>query len=171
MNPQHSSLRPNSSSSLKSRFTQGFLRALKRLNRQPPPSSSSPPQTASSPKEMCRRYLRIRIAADASMASAVGSRRAWSRALLLKIRSSRQSRSSNSSTRRISMKTKCLGKKMKKKKKKLKCSKEITDLRKFVPGGEAMDACSLLDEAAHYIRSLSTQVQVMKRIADIYSVN
>nr|WKE35163.1 basic helix-loop-helix family protein [Rosa persica] len=169
MNSQHSSLRTNSSS-LKSRFALGFLRALKRLNRQPSSSSSSsPPQTVSSPREMCRRYLRIRIAADASMASAVGSRRAWSRALLLKIRS-RQSRSSNSSARRVSLKKKCLGEKIKKKKK-LKCCKEINELRKFVPGGEAMDACSLLDEAAHYIRCLDTQVKVMTRIADNYSAN
>ncbi|PRQ25354.1 putative transcription factor bHLH family [Rosa chinensis] len=168
MNSQHSSSRPNSSS-LKSRFTLGFLRALKRLNRQPSSSSSSQPQTVSSPREMCRRYLRIRIAADASMASAVGSRRAWSRALLLKIRS-RQSRSSNSSARRVSMKKKCLGEKIKKKKK-LKCCKEIKKLRKFVPGGEAMDACSLLDEAGHYIRCLNTQVKVMTRIVDNYSAN
>ncbi|KAK9944594.1 hypothetical protein M0R45_010155 [Rubus argutus] len=167
MNPQLLSLSPNNSS-LKSRFTLGFLRALKRLNMQTS-SSPSPPQTvssssSSSPREMCRRYLRIRIAADASMASAVGSRRAWSRTLLLKIRN-RQFRSCNSSARRISMKKKCSGRKMKK----LKCDKEINELRKFVPGGEAMDACSLLDEAAHYIKCLNTQVKVMTRIADIYS--
>lgn len=42
-------------------------------------------------------------------------------------------------------------------------------LRKLVPGGEAMDLCNLLDEAAHYIKCLNTQVQVMRCIADFYS--
>ncbi|XP_050366500.1 transcription factor IBH1-like [Argentina anserina] len=165
MNSHHSSLSPNSSN-LKARFTLRFLRALKRLNRQP--LSPPPPKTVSSPREMCRRYLKIRIAADASMASAVGSRRAWSRALLLKIRS-RQCRSSSLSTRRVGMKAKSVGEKMKKKK--LKYCKEMTELQKFVPGGDAMDACSLMDEAAHYIRCLNTQVKVMTMIADLYSAN
>ncbi|BBH09966.1 ILI1 binding bHLH 1 [Prunus dulcis] len=80
MNPKSLSLRPKTS--VKSRFTKGFLQALKRIQGQ---RSRSP--NVSSPREMCRRYLSVKIAADASMASAVGSRRAWSRALLTKIRS------------------------------------------------------------------------------------
>lgn len=46
---------------------------------------------------------------------------------------------------------------------------QANDLRKLVPGGEAMDLCRLLDEAAHYIKCLNTQVQVMRCIADFCS--
>jgi hypothetical protein len=42
-------------------------------------------------------------------------------------------------------------------------------LRQLVPGGKAMDMCSLLEETAHYIRCLSTQVKVMQTIADHFS--
>lgn len=160
MNPKSLSLRPKTS--LKSRFTKGFLQALKRIHGQ---RSRSP--NVSSPREMCRRYLSVKIAADASMASAVGSRRAWSRALLTKIRSHRAPRVCKYSARRIDN--------SKKKKKKCEDGQEIgvnseaNELRKFVPGGEAMDICSLLDEAAHYIKCLNTQVKVMRRIANIYS--
>lgn len=42
-------------------------------------------------------------------------------------------------------------------------------LRRLVPGGEAMDVCSLLDETSHYIKCLTTQVKMMKRIAEIRS--
>lgn len=162
MNPKSLSLRPKTS--LKSRFTKGFLQALKRIHRQ---RSRSP--NVSSPREMCRRYSSVKIAADASMASAVGSRRAWSRALLTRIRSHGAPRVYKYSARRIDN--------SKKKKKKKKCEDgeeigvicEANELRKFVPGGEAMDICSLLDEAAHYIKCLNTQVKVMRRIADIYS--
>lgn len=42
-------------------------------------------------------------------------------------------------------------------------------LRKVVPGGAAMDICSLLDETAHYVKCLTTQVNMMRRIAQIYS--
>lgn len=60
------------------------------------------------------------------------------------------------------------------KKKKMSDDQEVgidqaSKLRKLVPGGEAMDLCSLLDEAAHYIKCLNTQVQVMRRIANFYS--
>ncbi|PQM33516.1 transcription factor IBH1-like [Prunus yedoensis var. nudiflora] len=160
MNPKSLSLRPKTS--LKSRFTKGFLQALKRIHRQ---RSRSP--NVSSPREMCRRYLSVKIAADASMASAVGSRRAWSRALLTRIR--------NGAPRVYKYSARRIDNSKKKKKKKCEDGEEIgviceaNELRKFVPGGEAMDICSLLDEAAHYIKCLNTQVKVMRRIADIYS--
>lgn len=46
---------------------------------------------------------------------------------------------------------------------------EADELRQLVPGGETMNLCNLLDETAHYIKCLTTQVQVMKKIADFYS--
>lgn len=46
---------------------------------------------------------------------------------------------------------------------------EAKELRKVVPGGESMDFCNLLDETAHYIKCLATQVKLMRRIADFYS--
>lgn len=41
---------------------------------------------------------------------------------------------------------------------------QTDELRNLVPGGETMDFCSLLDETAHYIKCLTTQVQVMRSI-------
>ncbi|KAF5746268.1 transcription factor IBH1-like [Tripterygium wilfordii] len=139
------------SSTLKSRFTRRFLRALMKIN--------SGQQTAS-PRDVHRRYRRVRIAADKSLALAVGSRRSWSRALLCKIRTQkRRHRRRCASTRRISSTTstqreKCLGLKGKSR-----------ELQKLVPGSEGMDLCSLLDETAHYIKCLATQVQAMRCIA------
>lgn len=46
---------------------------------------------------------------------------------------------------------------------------QAKELRKLVPGGQAMDLCHLLEEAAHYIKCLNSQVQVMRSIADFYS--
>lgn len=155
----HRRLSSSSMTSIKSRFTRGFLRALDRINKQKP----------STTREICKRYLRVKVAADASMASAVGSKRAWSRAMLLKMRLGRRRTSGDF---RI----------MKKKKKNKKISstdrdeeevngiRKAEELRELVPGGEAMEICKLLDETAHYIKCLSTQVKVMTTIADFYSV-
>ncbi|KAM1003459.1 hypothetical protein ACFX2C_003779 [Malus domestica] len=181
MNPKRLSLRPNYTT-FKSRFAKGFLQALKRINTQRSISSTNvlPP----SPREMCRRYLSVKNAADASMASAVGTRRAWSRALLTKInRSHKGSRIFNCSSRRTDNSKKMMMMTMMKKcddgdeeeeeeekeEKETGIVCEVNQLRKFVPGGEAMDICSLLDEAAHYIKCLNTQVKVMRKIADICS--
>ena len=142
------------SSTIKSRFTRRFLRALLKIYRQRT-------RTPSSPMEICQRYLKVKLAADVSMASAVGSRRAWSRAMLAKIRHGVRAGSTSSLTMR---KRKIYHEK--------KSTKEVgivgnaKMLRKLVPGGEAMDTCSLLDETFHYIKCLSTQVKVMTRIAD-----
>ncbi|KAK9993074.1 hypothetical protein SO802_022777 [Lithocarpus litseifolius] len=143
------------SSTIKSRFTRRFLRALLKINRQRT-------RTPSSPMEICQRYLKVKLAADVSMASAVGSRRAWSRAMLAKIRHGVRTGSMCSLT--MMRKRKIYHRK--------KSTKEVgivgnaKVLRKLVPGGEAMDTCSLLDETFHYIKCLSTQVKVMTRIAD-----
>lgn len=47
--------------------------------------------------------------------------------------------------------------------------RKAKELRELVPGGEAMEICKLLDETAHYIKCLSTQVKVMTAIAESYS--
>ncbi|KAH7518753.1 transcription factor IBH1 [Ziziphus jujuba] len=147
-------------STIKSRFTQGFLRALKRINRQKPRTGTPPP---SSSREICKRYLKVKVAADASMACAVGSRRAWSRAMLRKIRS-------QSTCVKVRRRTRFRMKK-KESNEKEDGNPKAMELRKLVPGGEAMEICKLLDETAHYIKCLSTQVKVMRRIADFYSSN
>lgn len=46
----------------------------------------------------------------------------------------------------------------------------VDKLRQIVPGGEAMDYCNLLEETAHYMNCLSTQVQVMQHIVDTFSM-
>ncbi|XP_043720908.1 transcription factor IBH1-like [Telopea speciosissima] len=152
---------PSSPCPHKAKFTHRFLRALARINKNRPTSSSHP--------EICKRSKRIKIAADASMASAVGCRRAWSRVMLWRLRNRTRYRSLTWS-RVIGLK--------KKKKKKISdhmCNKQQGELsradrlRQLVPGGEAMEFCNLLDETAHYIKCLNTQVQVMRNIADFYS--
>ncbi|KAG2672677.1 hypothetical protein I3843_13G046600 [Carya illinoinensis] len=162
MNPKRFSSSTRPSTSVKSRFTCGFLRALWRINRQRRTTSASS-------REICRRYLRVKVAADVSMASAVGSRRAWSRAILLrKLRNKGQN-----GTVRVRRMSNILGMR----KRNIcgnKCTEELgtcqaEQLRKLVPGGEEMDMCNLLGETAHYIECLTTQVKVMRRIAEILS--
>ncbi|KAE8685287.1 Detected protein of unknown function [Hibiscus syriacus] len=156
-NPHHMNPR-----SLKSRFTTRFLRALTKIRAQKPISSSSP-------TEIFRRYRKIKVAADKSMAYSVRSRKTWSRAMLWKLRSR--------SHRRRPVKTKFRQSVMKNTKTTTTTGEdgvgfgvEASELRELVPGGEAMDLCNLLDETAHYIKCLTTQVQVMKKIADFYSL-
>ncbi|XP_042483772.1 transcription factor IBH1-like [Macadamia integrifolia] len=141
----------------RAKFTRIFLRALAKINEDRPTSSSH--------QEIRNRSRRIKIAADASMVSAVGSRRAWSRIMLWKLRSRTRYRALNrsrviSSWRRRSAD---MGNK-----EKLELSR-ADKLRQLVPGGETMDFCNLLDEASHYIKCLTTQVQVMRSIADSFS--
>ncbi|XP_043703941.1 transcription factor IBH1-like [Telopea speciosissima] len=141
----------------KAKFTRIFLRALARINKDR--------LTSSSHQEIHKRSRRIKIAADASMASAIGSKRAWSRIMLWKLRSRIRYRALIRS-RVISLERKRSVDIGNKKKKELS---RPDKLRQLVPGGETMDFCSLLDEASHYIKCLTTQVQVMRRIAHFYS--
>lgn len=104
-----------------------------------------------------KQYHKVKLAAYASMASAVGSKRAWSRALLLKIRN-------RGLTRAL----------VKKRVDEENPGEETgfgytNELRKLVPGGEVMDFYNLLDETADYIKCLSSQVQVMRNILDLFS--
>ncbi|CAA0805967.1 Transcription factor IBH1 [Striga hermonthica] len=119
---------------IKTRFALNFLRAMRRLNR-------------SGPSDACQRFHAIRAAATASMASAVGPRRAWSRAVLKKNRTRR----AKNPRRDVSG----LG--------------QEDDLRVLVPGGQGLDFCQLLSESAHYIECLRAQVQVMTDLLDRYS--
>ncbi|GMI98618.1 ILI1 binding bHLH 1 [Hibiscus trionum] len=147
-------------SSLRSRFTTRFLRNLSKIHAQKPSSSSSP-------AEIFRRYRRIKVAADKSMAYSVRSRRTWSRAMLWKLRtrpcstSIRKTRHEKQNKNRTTTATTGEDR--------VGFGVEADELRELVPGGEAMDLCNLLHETAHYIKCLTTQVQVMKKIADFYS--
>lgn len=156
--------------SIQTRFTYRFLHALRRLRlatrRQAPSALSSP---APPEKEITyyRRCRSVKRAAYASMASAVGTRRAWSRAQLLRLRrpaaaAAQVQRGGGAVRRRVVMVAEDGGGNP---------SDETTteELRQLVPGGEVMDLCSLLDETAHYINCLASQVQIMRSIADLFS--
>ena len=137
-----------STSSRKVRCARRFLQSLLRIRQRRPGSLSS--------EEVRQRSRRIKMAAYSSMACTVGSRRAWSRAIIFRL----QSRAG----RHGRMRRRCLGVKK-------KPSREMSQadrLRDLVPGGEALDFCNLLEETAHYIKCLSSQVEIMKSIADIY---
>ncbi|KAI3930877.1 hypothetical protein MKX01_037957 [Papaver californicum] len=176
MNQQSSVSLNRNSSSRKTQFAVRFLRALTRIKMATPVESSSSVQS----RKKCSR--RIKRAADTSMAATIGSRRSWSRAILLKHRNQVRNRvlirqrviDSKGNNKIGKIKTRM------NKEKKIKPSKiddfngvegsenRADKLRKLVPGGDAMDFCSLLEETAHYIKCLNTQVQLMQKIADIY---
>ncbi|XP_064977374.1 transcription factor IBH1-like [Musa acuminata AAA Group] len=110
-----------------------FLRCLSRIQ-----------QTASD-TSVASRSRRIRRAAYASMAYSAGHRRAWSRALLRKLRCRRARPVILPRRPRIARPQVVI---------------EIDRaevLRKLVPGGTGMDYCRLLEETADYIRCLTTQ--------------
>ncbi|XAR60892.1 hypothetical protein NMG60_11034432 [Bertholletia excelsa] len=117
------------------------------------------PRSTSS-REVFRRYRTIKMAADESMASAVGTRRAWSRAMLWKLRSEAKRRRRSKSRIRCFSGRKGIA---------VAGQAKTADLRRLVPGGQAMDLCSLLDETAHYIGCLTTQVHVMRNIVHFCS--
>ncbi|KAG6618188.1 transcription factor IBH1-like [Carya illinoinensis] len=154
MTPKGVSLNPNSR---KTKFARRFIFALSRM-RNPIPVSSSIEE------EVRTRSHKIKIAAYLSMARAVGSRRAWSRALLFKLRT--RARRHNMIIRRRSFRLK--------KKRIIKNDpqgepSQTKKLRQLVPGGKTMDMCSLLEETAHYMTCLATQVKVMQTIADHFA--
>lgn len=140
--------------SLKTKFALKFLRALRNIKKQENKKNSSN-NNISSTFMVAQRYQKVKVAAEASMALAIGPRRAWSRAILIRV----QARSSRiipmgrgRSWRRQAGSAQAHG-----------------QLRRLVPGGEAMDMKRLLDETAHYIKCLSTQVKVMRGIVNYYS--
>ncbi|KAL7582597.1 transcription factor IBH1 [Lactuca sativa] len=127
--------------SLKIHLAYRFLLALNTLNQK---------RSAFDHTQNHKRSNRVKIAAYASMASVVGPRRAWSRAILWKIRN------------------RCVLTRNKKRVHHITTSLQVK-LRKLVPGAETMDPCGLLDETADYIKHLATQVEVMKTLVDLYS--
>ncbi|KAL4363977.1 hypothetical protein GQ457_04G025950 [Hibiscus cannabinus] len=146
-------------SSLKSRFTTRFLRALTKINAHKPISSSSP-----GPGEIFQRYRRIKVAADKSMAYSVRSRRTWSRATLWRLRTRSPRSRLATHARRSWVKTRSTrAASHGKEKKEDGGTVEAEELRELVPGGEAMDLCNLLDETAHYIKCLTTQLDILDR--------
>ncbi|KAI3760302.1 hypothetical protein L1987_50695 [Smallanthus sonchifolius] len=163
---QPSSTNPNS---LKIRLTHRFLHNLNNLNKK----RSNLDNT-----QIHQRYNRVKLAAYASMAHVVGSRRAWSRAILWKIRnrkvSTRHKRVDHKPTnhhhaRSIKRRTTNHSNPKREYVDPNGNSGQEVKLRKLVPGVETMDACGLLDETADYIKCLATQVEVMRNLVDLFS--
>lgn len=160
---------PNTSSyPLRTRFALRFLKTLNRMN-----NHSS---------------QRIKLAAYSSMARAVGPSRIWSRAILFKLRPDGRrrrrrrfvcsSRTSQKLAKSKTVQTKkirrvaAVGKKRASSEtynKRLGRLSRSDELRRLVPGGEAMDVCSLFEETAHFVQCLATQVKVMQSIVDHYN--
>jgi hypothetical protein len=141
------------------KFARRFITTLMRMRKTRPSSSLS------MEADVRKRSQRIKIAACYAMAHAVGPRRAWSRAVLFKLRSRARHQSM---IRRRSFR---LQKKRVVKNDNIPSGEvsQADKLRQLVPGGKAMDVCSLLEETAHYISCLATQVKVMQTIADRFS--
>ncbi|KAL6185617.1 hypothetical protein ACLB2K_041747 [Fragaria x ananassa] len=143
------------------KFARRFLRSLAQIKRQKRPSSSS------TDEEICKRSKRIKMAAYFSMARAVGPRKRWSRALLFKLRNRVSYPKLVKKKKRVSVRS---NKQVSRSESSVHIDKG-DKLRKLVPGGKSMDFCSLLEETAHYITCLNTQVKVMQAIADNLSKN
>ncbi|KAL9271544.1 Transcription factor IBH1-like protein [Drosera capensis] len=159
-----------SSRYIKMRFAKRFLRALRKINKQRLISNSNMNlNSKASSREIIKRYRRVRMAADASMASAVGPRRAWSRAILMKLRSRRRSHGVvKHASNIVGEDVRDSGRRVDDRKvdghdddKADQDQSQTDELRRLVPGGEAMDLFSLLDETAHYIKCLTTQIMMM----------
>ncbi|KAJ6403895.1 hypothetical protein OIU84_012151 [Salix udensis] len=147
---------------IRARFASRFLRSLLRLRRSGNRFGGSQSNDEGIGKRI--RTDRIKIAAYAAMARAVGPRRTWSRALLFKLRN--RARIHGVSRKRCLVSEK---KRVTRNKVVAISSREPSradTLRKLVPGGDSMDTCVLLEETAHYIKCLATQVTVMQSIAD-----
>lgn len=160
--------------SVKTRFACNFLRALQSLNGDVaggnPKNSTSSPAAAQAARY--RRYRKIKLAAYASMASAVGTRRAWSRALLRRIRTRsalRRAPAANRPTKRSKYGRRPPLRRGRSRNDVRGGRDNAKELRKLVPGGDAMDFCCLLGETAHYIKCLTSQVEIMRNIADLFS--
>lgn len=162
---------------LDTKFERRFLRSLLKLKRNTPDYCTT--TLPSSSEKIRKRSQRIKLAAYSSMARIVGPRRAWSRAALFKLRTSRACRHQCFDNKKrascLEWKTKNKTKKTKKravmppKDTVMEKNQQMSKLREIVPGGKDMDICSLFEETAHYIQCLSTQVKVMQAIADRFS--
>ncbi|KAF9669500.1 hypothetical protein SADUNF_Sadunf14G0114000 [Salix dunnii] len=154
--------------SIKNRFARRFLRSLLKMKRSNRLGIGTGTGFQSNEEIRKRNTQRIKTSAYRSMARVVGPRKIWSRALLFKLR--------NQARIQVGLRKRCL---VSRKKKVLRKETKVQviskgpnradNLRKLVPGGDSMDICSLLEETAHYIKCLATQVKVMQSIADLYS--
>ncbi|XP_061960858.1 transcription factor IBH1-like [Populus nigra] len=155
--------------SLKNRFARRFLRSLLKVKRSDRLGTGTGTGFQSNEEIRKRNAQRIKTAAYRSMACVVGPRKNWSRALLFKLRYRARIQGAGLRKRCLVSKKKRV---LRKENKVQVISREPSradNLRKLVPGGDSMDICSLLDETAHYIKCLATQVTVMESIADLYS--
>ncbi|GFP91176.1 transcription factor ibh1 [Phtheirospermum japonicum] len=137
---------PRNPRSVKTRFAVKFVEAMKKLDKKRPTTAY-------------KRYLAVRAAACVSLASAVGPRRAWSRAVLKNLIMPRGRKSYPAV---VISPRKRVGNNNPKRRE----LEEEDDLRRLVPGGEGMGFCRLLTESAHYIQCLRDQVQVMTSMLD-----
>lgn len=143
-----------------------FLRLLAKIN-----GSGSNSTTTETPAAISirRRSICIRRAAYASMAYAVGPRRAWSRALLRRLRRGGRTHPAPVARRikragRVTVVTTGGSKPVWE-------NTRADELRKLVPGGRGMDIFSLLDETRNYIQCLSSQVSVLQSVVDAFPSN
>jgi|UniRef100_A0A803R7N2 putative protein kinase ArgK-like GTPase of G3E family len=169
-------------SSTRTKFALRFIRSLMEMKRRGHVSSSSSSSDNDNnhnnnnniSSAVAERSEKIKVAAYSSMAHAVGPRRAWARALIFKLRRrAKRQRVLMKMNRSKSLKKINNKKKLMKKKRAVDYNYQNDDvfsqtdrLRGLVPGGKAMDLCSLFEETAHFINCLATQVKVMKDIAD-----
>ncbi|CAH1447110.1 unnamed protein product [Lactuca virosa] len=155
--------------SLKIHLAYRFLLALNTLNMK---------RSAFDHTQNHKRSHRVKIAAYASMASVVGPRRAWSRAILWKIRNQGVLTRNKKRVHHITTSLRLHRHHARPTRRRNPNREHVNPfgnsglevkLRKLVPGAETMDPCGLLDETADYIKHLATQVEVMKTLVDLYS--
>ncbi|EXB52661.1 hypothetical protein L484_012015 [Morus notabilis] len=170
----------NNADSCRVKFARRFLRSLIEIKTRQTNYNNNLSSSPSSSSEIRRRSERIKLKAYSSMAHAVGPRKAWTRALLLKLHN--RAKRHRFRTRKRSSLAMVLKKKRVFRVKNhanfykpaaergnysvLNSDEKTEKLRELVPGGKAMDICSLLEETAHFIKCLAMQVQVMHEIAD-----
>uniref|UniRef100_A0A803MFV2 IBH1-like N-terminal domain-containing protein n=1 Tax=Chenopodium quinoa TaxID=63459 RepID=A0A803MFV2_CHEQI len=155
---QNQRLIPLNLKSLRTRFALRFLKALKKINRQEKIHNNN--GSACNVVMMNHhKFHKIKVAADASMAAAVGPKRAWSRAVLSRIRLSWWRR------RGLLRRDNIVARKQRRGAVRgvMTQQGQTQELRRLVPGGEQMDMQKLLDETAHYIKCLTTQVSWTKQ--------
>ncbi|XP_021733515.1 transcription factor IBH1-like [Chenopodium quinoa] len=165
MNPhQNQRLIPLNLKSLRTRFALRFLKALKKINHQEKIHNKINYKGNGNIVMMTHhKFHKIKVAADASMAAAVGPKRAWSRAVLSRIRLSWWRRGLLRRENSIIVARKQRRGAVRQQ------GGQTQELRRLVPGGEEMDMQKLLDETAHYIKCLTTQVNVMRSIVNYCS--
>ncbi|XP_078434994.1 transcription factor IBH1-like [Wolffia australiana] len=131
----HKKISPGNPNHSKHKQALYFIQALKRFKKKNP-------------------ARRVQCAAYAAMAVAAGSRRAWSRSIILSLRKNSRA----SFYKRV---------KIVEDREKMKVSKSRAEqLRRLLPGARKMDFCCLLDETADYINFLTAQIEIMQKIAD-----